>query len=83
MVAAYDAKQDGTWDPRTARRKRRKPCEDTPEKQEFVAAPDEAYRVSTDTDQIPNTADTSDQQNPDSGLKSASEEPPDTGAQGG
>lgn len=39
MIAAYDAKQAGTWDPTTARRKRRKkPCEDTPEKQEFVVA---------------------------------------------
>jgi hypothetical protein len=39
MVAAYDAKQDGTWDPTAVRRKRRrKTCNDTPEGQESVAA---------------------------------------------
>lgn len=35
MIAAYDAKQDGTWDPSKVRRKGRKssppPCKDTPE----------------------------------------------------
>lgn len=41
MVAAYDAKQNGTWDPATARRKRRlKPCKDTPDGQEFTDAPE-------------------------------------------
>lgn len=42
MVAAYDAKQDGTWDPAEARRKRRKkaprPCQDTPEPSESTDA---------------------------------------------
>lgn len=41
MILAYDAKQDGTWDPAAARRKRRsKTCKDTPESQEFIAAPE-------------------------------------------
>jgi hypothetical protein len=40
MIAAYDARQDGTWDPLAVRRKRRKKaCKDTPEGQEFTAAP--------------------------------------------
>lgn len=50
MVAAYDAKQDGSWDPSAAaRRKRRwKPCEDTPETQESVAAPGSGCSVVSD-----------------------------------
>lgn len=49
MVAAYDAKQDGTWDPTAARRKRRpKACEDTPKSQEFVAAPESGYSISSE-----------------------------------
>lgn len=46
MVAAYDAKQNGTWDPTAARRKRRpKPCQDTPQKQEFVDAPESGCSI--------------------------------------
>lgn len=41
MIAAYDAKQNGTWNPVAAmRRKRRladKPCQDTPEQSESIA----------------------------------------------
>lgn len=40
MIAAYDAKQNGTWNPETARRKRRKKaCKDTPKEQESIATP--------------------------------------------
>lgn len=60
MVAAYDAKQNGTWDPTVARRKRRrKPCEDTPKEQESVAAPESGCSVSseeikpTDNEDVP------------------------------
>jgi len=52
MVAAYDAKQDGTWDPTAARRKRRKPrppCQDTPQGQECVVAPAEGCSVPVET----------------------------------
>jgi len=49
MIAAYDAKQNGTWNPADARRKRRKKtCKDTPEKQEFVAAPDSGCSISAE-----------------------------------
>jgi hypothetical protein len=52
MVAAYDAKQDGTWCPIEARRKRRKratpPCQDTPEPQESIDTPTPGYSVSTE-----------------------------------
>jgi len=57
MIAAYDAKQNGTWNPAAARRKRRKkPCEDTPKSQEFTAASESGCSVpeerlkSTDSD---------------------------------
>lgn len=84
MVAAYDAKQDGTWDPRAARRKRRKPCDDTPENHELVAVSNTGCSLPTDDDSDDiSGAQTSD----DSGLKSAPEEAPDSdpdlGAQGG
>jgi hypothetical protein len=66
MIAAYDAKQNGTWNPATARRKRRKkPCDDTPEVQEFIAAPNSGYSISTEHES--------------QGLKSAD---PDTGENG-
>ena len=49
MIAAYDAKQNGTWNPEEMRRKRRKKnCKDTPEKQEFVAPPDSGCSVPTE-----------------------------------
>lgn len=49
MMLAYDAKQDGTWDPANARRKRRKKtCDDTPELQEFVAASDSGCSLTTE-----------------------------------
>ena len=70
MVAAYDAKQDGTWDPTAARGKRRKkpPCEDTPNRQESVVAPKQGYSIISEdlhaTDNEDNAAD-------DSRLKSA------------
>lgn len=71
MVAAYDAKQNGTWDPVEALRKRRKkslsPCKDTPERQESSEAPKSGCSMSTEETQ---TID--DEQ----GLKSAD---PDTG----
>jgi hypothetical protein len=38
MISAYDAKQNGTWDPVEARRKKRsRPCQDTPEQSESAA----------------------------------------------
>lgn len=50
MVAAYDAKQDGSWDPIAARRKRRRmPCQDTPERQESVATPESGYSISAES----------------------------------
>lgn len=51
MVAAYDAKQNGTWDPIAAKRKRRKkptPCEDTPKTQESIAITEPGYSVCSD-----------------------------------
>lgn len=49
MIAAYDAKQNGTWNPADMRRKRRKKtCKDTPEKQEFVATPVSECSVSAE-----------------------------------
>jgi hypothetical protein len=40
MILAYDAKQSGTWDPIAARRKRRpRPCQDTPQPQESTDVP--------------------------------------------
>lgn len=69
MVAAYDAKQDGTWNPIEARRKRRKkPCQDTPERQEEIAPPESGCSLSSD--------DTQNSDDDDQGLKSAD---PDTG----
>ena len=47
MVAAYDAKQNGTWDPVAARSKRRKKaCEDTPNLQESIAASEPGCSIS-------------------------------------
>ena len=69
MVVAYDAKQNGTWDPIEARRKRRKkaptPCQDTPEGQESSEALISGCSVSSEKEK------THDEQ----GLKSAE---PDT-----
>jgi hypothetical protein len=83
MVAAYDAKQAGTWDPHAVRRKRRKPCDDTPEKHELVAVSDTGCSLPTDDSK--NTS--GDQTDDESGLKSATEDTPDSdpdlGAQGG
>jgi hypothetical protein len=71
MILAYDAKQDGTWNPIEARRKRRKkaspPCEDTPERQEDIAPAESGCSLSSEHTQ----SDDDDQ-----GLKSAD---PDTG----
>lgn len=76
MVAAYDAKQDGTWNPREARRKRRKytpvPCEDTPENQEHTVAPESGCRVSSEDEK---SHDNNDNDDNNRGLKSAD---PDT-----
>lgn len=70
MVAAYDAKQDGTWNPVEARRKRRKkPCQDTPDCQEEIAPPESGCSLSSDEAQHDDDDD-------DQGLKSAD---PDTG----
>lgn len=85
MVAAYDAKQNGTWDPTAVRRKRRKPCNDAPEEQELVAVSITGCSLTTDDDSV-NTSGGADDQ--DSGLKSVADDTPDgdlddTGAQGG
>lgn len=68
MVAAYDAKQDGTWNPAEARRKRRKratpPCQDTPEKQESIEVQPSEYSISAEHKNTPNDDD-------DDGLQSA------------
>jgi hypothetical protein len=68
MVAAYDAKQDGTWNPIEARRKRRKratpPCQDTPETQELKETQKSGYGDSTEREHL----------NDDDGLKSATPE---------
>ena len=52
MVAAYDQKQAGTWDPNAARRKRRKapppPGADTPDGPESVAVPTKGCSVSVE-----------------------------------
>lgn len=85
MILAYDAKQAGTWDPSAARRKRRKPCEDTPEKQELVAVSNTGCSVSID-DSSENTSGAHDDEH-DSELKSVADETTDDsdnpGAQGG
>lgn len=92
MVAAYDAKQEGTWDPAAARRKRRKrkPCGDTPEGQELVAGPSRGCSLSAETSrpgEDANHDDRPDEEGP--GLKSApghapdAEDDDDSGAQGG
>lgn len=53
MIAAYDAKQNGTWNPAEARRKRRKkPCQDTPEQQEFVAASESGCSISAEHERL-------------------------------
>lgn len=89
MIAAYDAKQEGTWDPATARRKRRKaakqPCRDTPEGQEQVAVSITGCSLSVEIT-IKADDDGPDEENP--GLKSApdhapEDDPDDSGAQGG
>jgi hypothetical protein len=89
MVLAYDAKQDGTWDPVDARRKAKKarwqPCGDTPKEQESVAVPIRGCSVPAETTQ---DRDADDEPNDDPALKSAPEHAPDadhddTGAQGG
>lgn len=68
MVAAYDAKQNGTWDPVAARRKgRRKTCNDTPDGQESVVAPELECNFSPDD--INATDD--DDPDTDNGLQSA------------
>jgi len=78
MVAAYDAKQDGTWCPIEARRKRRKratpPCQDTPEPQESIDTPKPGYSVSKEHK---NSTDNDD----DDGLQSA-EPDADPGSRG-
>lgn len=54
MIAAYDAKQNGTWDPVAARRKRRsRPCRDTPGGQESPQNPTQGCSIETDSDQQP------------------------------
>lgn len=71
MVAAYDAKQDGTWDPEEARRKRRKkppPCQDTPESSKSTDASTSGCSISSE--------DLHDRDDDDQGLQSAD---PDTG----
>ena len=69
MVAAYDAKQEGTWNPAEARRKRRKkPCQDTPERPEEIAPPESGCSMSSE--------DAQNDEDDDLGLKSAD---PDTG----
>lgn len=84
MVAAYDAKQAGTWDPRTARRKRRKPCDDTPEQQELVAASATGYSLPTDDTENTSSDQTSDGPGPKSAPGDTPDsEPDDRGAQGG
>jgi hypothetical protein len=72
MVAAYDAKQQGTWDPVEARRKRRKktalpPCQDTPERSQSTDALPSGCSLSADGNNA----------NDNAGLKSAN--PEDTG----
>jgi hypothetical protein len=70
MVLAYDAKQNGTWDPAVARRKRRrKPCEDTPTGQESVATPESGYSISSE--EVFSATDTEDDDADTAGLKSA------------
>jgi hypothetical protein len=55
MVAAYDAKQEGTWNPVEARRKRRRkppaPCDDTPEPYESTDASIGGTRMSPEDTQ--------------------------------
>lgn len=53
MIAAYDAKQNGTWNPAEARRKRRKkPCQDTPQQQEFVDASNSGCSISAEHERL-------------------------------
>lgn len=72
MVAAYDAKQNGSWDPAEVRRKRRRkpalPCQDTPEKQESSEASVSGCSLSSEKIQVSD--------DDDEGLQSAD---PDTG----
>ena len=91
MVAAYDQKQAGTWDPNAARRKRRKapppPGDDTPDGQESVAVPTKGCSVSVEITKGEQADD--DEPDDDPALKSAPERAPDaddqddSGAQGG
>lgn len=87
MISAYDAKQDGTWDPEAARRKRRGakgPCRDTPKEQEHVEAP--AAGCSVPVVITPDGDDAEDLPGEEGrGLKSTPEPggPDDSGAQGG
>ena len=91
MIAAYDAKQNGTWDPIEARRKRRKttrpPCDDTPGGRESVAVSIAGCSVSVETTQ---NDDADDDEPNGPGLESAPGHAPDdadgqegSGAQGG
>lgn len=62
MIAAYDAKQNGTWDPAEANRKRRrKPapetCQDTPEGQEQIAPPESACSITPEDTTTTNNDD--------------------------
>ena len=92
MIAAYDAKQDGTWDPATAHRKRRKAkphCRDTPEPRECVEVPVTGCILSVETTKHGDDADDEAPGEEIRGLKSAPgvnpepDDPHDTGAQGG
>jgi len=88
MISAYDAVQDGTWDPEAARRKRRfpkGPCRDTPGEQEHVEVPATGCSVpaviTTDGDDAGDEVPGEEGR----GLKSAPGpgDPDDSGAQGG
>lgn len=67
MVSAYDAKQEGTWNPTEARRKRRKSsasCKNTPKPYESTDASNSGCSISADENNA----------NDNAGLKSATPE---------
>lgn len=91
MIAAYDAKQRGDWNPDLNRQGRRKtsprPCGDTPQGQEHVVALSPGCSLPAETR---TEADDDRPENADPGLKSSSDHAPgdhenhdDFGAQGG
>ena len=88
MISAYDAKQDGTWDPEASLRKRRgakRPCRDTPKGQEHVEAPATGCSVDGVITTEGESAEDDVPGEEGRGLKSTPEPggPDESGAQGG